>query len=133
VNPVFGLGAAWNPRLGTAVSLTAENRVQSSGAQAGSDYTTTSVAVSVGQRLGSRMNLSVTFGYENAQYFSTGSTTEGTSGDDRHDQSIFGSFGVSAQLSPRWQGSIVYSYRDTRSNESPFTDSTAQAQLSFTY
>ncbi len=130
VNPVFGLGTAWNPRLGTSISLTADNRVQNSGSQANSNYATTSVAISLGQRLGSRFNLSLTIGYENARYSSTGADSAAAS---RRDQAYFGAIGLQTQLSPRWQGSMTYSYRDTRSNESPFTDSSAQAQLSFAY
>jgi len=129
VNPVFGLGAKWKPRLGTDFFLTAGRTVQSSGDLINTNYTTTNVAVGVSQRLGNKAAVSLSGGYEDAIY----SPTENSVSTNRHDNMLFGQVGVNFSVTKRWTGSITYSYRNNHSNLDPYTDSLAQIQFSFVY
>jgi len=129
LNPIFGLGAQWIPRFGTAFSLTAGRAVQSSGDMIDSNYTTTDLALAVTQRLGSQASLTFSAGYEDAIYKSTQSVIN----TNRHDRLLFGQISLQAVLTKRWTGSLVYSYRTNYSNLEPYTDSLARIQLSFTY
>ncbi len=136
VTPVFGLGATWTPRLGTSFSLTADQRPQNSAANTSTNFVTTSVALTVTQRLGRWMRLSVSGGYENASYYSIGGSSSAlnTSAGDRHDQLYVGQMGLNADLGRRWSAQLLYSYTKNTSNTGDaFDSSRAQFQINFNF
>ena len=157
--PIFGVGAAWTPRLGTSFALAADRRTQVSSADASENYISTSVAFSATQRLGSWMKLQVSFGFEDARYYSISDTSSSSSSPasitltgsdsndiftissvgstvapDRHDQLYVGQIGIFAELSKRWSAQLQYSYtKNTSNTEAAFNDSRAQFQLNFNF
>lgn len=68
VIPVFGVGAAYHPFEGTTLTLEARRRDEISGALTNQDYTTTSVALGLRQRVMDRLHVSFTGSYENRDY-----------------------------------------------------------------
>src|SRR5205085_4928745 len=66
--PVFTVGASWNPRERTSVTLTADRQIVNSAAESNVNFTSTSVMLNVAQQIGSRYNASLGLGWENASY-----------------------------------------------------------------
>ena len=144
VNPIFSLSAAWSPRTGTSIFLTGNESTQSSANTAGENFTSTSFNLSASQRLGSRMNLLLSIGYEHAAYQSTQSTPSTTSAasatstapgtnSNRVDNLLTAQAGVSLNLTRGWSASISYIYTDDRSNTDGFTSSRGQIQVGYTF
>ena len=65
--PVFGVGATWTPRLGTSIDLATERRTFNSADASNTNFTSTSVNLTLSQRLGPWITGSVGLSYENAQ------------------------------------------------------------------
>lgn len=128
-SPTFGVSASWRPRLGTAVSLAAEERVVNSASSANTNFNTTSVVVSVNQRFSHLLNGSVSLAYENASYESTG--LGGISG--RDDDLLSASSVLTLQLTRHWNSTLTLSASDNSSNVSPFRVYQATLQTSFAF
>jgi hypothetical protein len=137
--PIFGLGATWTPRLGTSFALTADRRPQNSATSDSENYVSTSVGLSATQRLGSWVQLKVSFSFEDARYYSIGDTSSPSSAGaadtaNRHDDLYVGQVGLTAELNKRWSALLQYSYTKNISNTSDaFNDSRAQFQLTFNF
>ncbi|HSI14997.1 MAG TPA: outer membrane beta-barrel protein, partial [Chthoniobacter sp.] len=126
-SPVFGLGATWTPRVGTSLTLTVDQRVQNSAAITGANYTSTSVALSCSQRLGSFASLGASIGYERASYESALSDQT----IDRLDQTVFAQASVSRTVFKHISLSATVSYLHTASTDLP--QSSTQVSVSASY
>ena len=135
VNPIFKVNAAWSPRTGTSFFLTANELTQSSGSTAGENFVSTSFNLSASQRLGSRMNLLLSIGYEHAAYQSILSTPSSPSSmpGNRVDDLYTAQIGVSLNLSRGWSASITYVYTDNISSADGFTSSLGQIAIGVTF
>jgi hypothetical protein len=71
VIPVFGLGAAYHPFEGTTITLEGHRRDEISGLLTNQDYTATTVALGLRQRVMDRLHVSFTGSYENRDYHAT--------------------------------------------------------------
>src|SRR5437773_3122333 len=69
--PVFELGATYRPFDGTTITLAGVRRMLPSGFFPDQDFATTTVVLSIRQRLLRRLYLGVAAGYENDNYFNT--------------------------------------------------------------
>lgn len=137
INPLFSLVAVWSPREGTSFSLSGDQTVNSSASLIGQNFVSTGVSVSVSQRLGRRMNLNLSLGYEHAVYESTGaneiSNQAGNPGRNRVDDLITAQVGLSLNLKQGWSASISYLYSENRSTTDGFASSRGQIQLGYTF
>ena len=119
VTPVLELGALYQPFDGTTVSLSGSRRVLSSATLAGQDYTTTGFTVSVRQRFLSRFFPSLTLGYDNSEYFSTGTVGDPgangaitTGSASRSDNYIYVQPSLEIRIRDNWSASIFYTHRE---------------------
>ncbi len=119
VTPVLELGALYQPFDGTTVSLSGSRRVLSSATLAGQDYTATGFTVSVRQRFLRRFFPSLTFGYDNSEYFGTGTvgdpnangaTTAGSA--TRSDNYLYVQPALETQIRDNWSASVFYTHRE---------------------
>lgn len=129
VNPIFGLNIQWTLREGTSIGLTASQIVQSSASTAGADYLSTSLTIGASQRLGYRMSLQLSVGYERAKYSSIASDTT----INRVDNLYTGQAGLSFSLSARWSASLAYLYSLNKSTRDGFESSSGQFQMNFQF
>jgi hypothetical protein len=127
INPVFSLGARWNPREGTSLSIAAEQRIQNSAAVVNANFRTSSVAVMGSQHLGSRFTLNAAVGYELASYESADASSE----INREDRTWFGQLGVSTKIFKHVGLAATATYHDTESNL--FPQRTTQFALTCSY
>src|SRR4029077_14693934 len=86
--PVFGIGGSYFPREGTTIVAEAHRRASASIALAGQNYLSTGFSASVHQRLGGRLGVYVTGGYDNARYQSAQSGVAATRTDDYYKGSV---------------------------------------------
>ena len=68
VTPVFNLEGAWAVREGTEIDLTLQREIFASAILQDQDYTSTSVDLTIRQRIGDRVTALLTGGYVNAVY-----------------------------------------------------------------
>lgn len=129
VNPIFGLGIAWEPREGTSVFLAAESRVFNSATVVSSDYRSTSVNLRVEQRLGYRLSASLSLGYENAMY--DRSPVQGRG--EREDNLFQGSLGLHIPVTKRWSWELIFSAGKNDSNVASFEFFQGVLQTSFQF
>lgn len=127
--PNFNLTAAWILREGTTLSLTGTEQIQSSGSTANENFITTTLVLGASQRLGNRMNLSLSLGYELATYYAI-TTTAAT---DRIDHLYSAQASWSLQLSPQWSATLLYAYSNNHSTTNGFTSSRGQLQMTFVF
>jgi len=127
--PVFGLGATWTPRLGTSLNFAAERRTFNSADAMNTNYTSMSATLTLSQRLGPWVTGSVSVGYENAQYQSTGADGDGA----RQDSLYQGQIGFTYSVTERWNCSISFSADENRSNQKPLQDYQVAFQSSFRF
>ena len=128
VTPVLELGLLYQPFDGTTISLSANRRVLSSATIGGQDYTTTGFTVSARQRLFSRFFPSLTFGYENSEYFGTGTVGNPnangavtTSSASRSDNYIYVQPTLEVRIRENWTASLFYTHRQNTSSGSGST------------
>ena len=114
INPILGIGAVWQFREGTALSLTAERRVFNSAANSGDNYVGSDVALTLSQRLGDRMQATASVGYENASYDNASGRRNAFS--DREDNYVVVQGGVVAKLGRRWSASALATYGNNQSS-----------------
>jgi|GEM_PF-3675113 len=127
--PVFTLGASWTPRLGTTVSLTADRRIFNSASVQDVNYSSTSVMLSLSQRVGNRCSLGLGLGWENGDYQSLDHSV--SSG--REDNLFFAQATFAVKISKRLSGSAYFSYTDNQSNVASYNTLTAGVQGSLTF
>ena len=128
-NPVFGLGVVLTIREGTTLSLNAERRVVNSAADIGTNYTDTTVTISLGQRLGQFFELTLTTGYENSVYQGV---TSGVSS-NRNDNQLILQGSLSYRFKERWLISEIISYSQDFSNQNSFQSFQNSLQLTYVF
>lgn len=129
VNPIFSFGGQWLLREGTSVGISAAQTVKSSESTANADYLSTSLTIGVSQRLGNRVSLDLSVGYQRATY---GSTQSGISL-DRVDNLCTGQIGLNWNVNRRWSSSLFYVYARNQSLTNGFQSSRAQFQMSYIF
>ena len=80
--PVFGVGAAYHPFEGTTITLEGHRRDEISGLLTNQDYTATTVALGIRQRVMDRLHVSFTGSYENRDYHAANSAVPSPRRDD---------------------------------------------------
>ena len=128
-HPVFALGSGWTPREGTSVSLAAEQRVQNSAQVSNEDFLSTSVILTLAQRVGSNTSLSTTFGFEHAKYQSSLPGVNLSRADDTY----FGQVSLTTYVSRHCTVVGTLSYRDTESSTNPQSAEQAGLQITYTF
>lgn len=128
-NPIFGLGATWNSRRGTTVSLAAESRIFNSATAANTNFTSTSIGLRASQILGYGIVGSLYLGYEYSAYERVGKG--GVSG--RNDQLCTVSIGLSRPITKRWSSSLSVQFGKNWSNVQPFNYSQITFRTSYAF
>ncbi len=128
-NPVFGFGLNLAIRDGTNLSLNAERRVLNSASNLGANYTDTTVLLSLGQRLGTLVQLVATAGYENSAY--QGVTTGVSS--NRNDNQLVLQTALTYRFKERWLVSEIISYSKDFSNQNSFQAFQNSLQLTYVF
>lgn len=128
--PIFGLGLVWDSLRGTTVSLAAERRIFNAASAVNTNYISTSVALTFGQRLWDRLFASLSLGYEGASYESIGA---GGESEKRSDNLFTATLGVTIPVSERLGCSLSCTYGKNESDVSPFTSSQVTFQTSYAF
>lgn len=128
VEPVFDFHATWTPRIGTSFSFGSGRQAESSASLTGNDYVSTTINLSVAQRLGPRITLQLSAAYEAADY------SPAEDGSPAREDELF-STQVSLQfdLGRHWSASLAYDREDNHSTTHSYTSSQAQLQLSLLF
>ena len=129
ITPVYGLGLAYAVREGTTLSLNSERRILNSAAIAGADYTDNSVSVTITQRVGDRLQLTGTAGYDNASYTGVASSVS----TNRRDHQLILQGAVSGRFREHWLLTPTVSYSKDFSNQNSFETLQATLQLSYVF
>ena len=129
ITPVFGLGLTWAIREGTALTLSGQRSIENSAAQAGTNYTDTSLTASISQRLGDFIQFSGTVGYENASY--TG--VESGVSSNRNDNQLILQAALSTRVKDHWTVTGTVSYAKDFSNQDSFKTVQTSLQLSYVF
>jgi len=111
VSPVYELDAVYQPFDGTTITLSGSRHNQSSAVNAGQDYATSNITLGIRQRFVQRVYLSVTAGYENSNYFSTGTGTN----DRRDDNYYFVQPALDVTVTRFWTAGAYYLHRENNS------------------
>lgn len=82
VTPVFSLEGAWQVREGTEVDLTIQRQIYASAILQDQDYTSTETDLTVSQRIGDNVSVSLTGGYVNVDYTATAANVDATREDN---------------------------------------------------
>ncbi len=129
ITPVFGLGLTWAVRDGTSLALTGQRVIENSAAEAGANYTDTSLTASMAQRLGDSVQFTGTVGYENASY----SGVERGVSSDRNDNQLILQGALSMRIKDHWVITGTVSYAKDFSNQNAFSSLQNSLQLSYVY
>lgn len=134
-NPMFRLNAVWTPRTGTSFYLTGSEQTQTSASLLNENFLSTSVALGASQRLGNRMTLLLSVGYEHASYQSahTSNSPQSNANSNRVDDLFTLQAGLNVMLNRGWSLSASYSYGVNKSTSDGFTSSIGQISLGYTF
>ena len=130
INPILGFGLTWEAREGTRFTLSADRRVESSAADRDSNFVTSSVALTITQRLGNFLQAQGSFGFENADYERLDRQLPS---DNRSDNYVVVQGGITAILNRRWTGSAVLTYGDNESTEARARFFQSLLQVTYSY
>ena len=130
VNPVLGTGLIWEPRLGTRLILSADRRVENSAADVGANFVSSSVAVTITQRVTDFWQASASVGYENADYDRVDRVR---SFQDRTDNYVVVQGGVTAFFNRHLGGSIVVTYGNNQSRVDGVNFFQSLIQVTYSY
>ena len=129
VTPIFALGATYKPRERTTISLDGIRDVQISSADEGTDFTRTSLVLSLEQEVGRRWAFGLDLGYEENTYDAVAANVT----TDRIDELYFIRPSASYAFRENLSGSIFYTYRDNSSTEASQTFTNNQAGIELGY
>lgn len=131
VTPVLELGVLYQPFDSTTLSLSATRRVLSSATLAQQDFTTTNVTVSGRQRFLQKIFFTLTFGYENADYFSTNRAVSAS----RRDNYFYVQASAEYAVTKFWNLGGFYTHRqnDSTGAGTSFTDNQVGLRTSFSF
>ena len=130
VNPILGLGLSWEPRAGSRIVLSADRRIQNSAAEVATNIVSSSVAVTVTQRVTDFWQASAAVGYENANYDSV--DRQSTSG-GRMDNYVVAQGNVAVFFNRHWGGSVVLTYGNNQSRQNNVEFLQSAIQLTYSY
>ena len=114
--PVFGLGATWNAREGTQISLNASRSVTNSAGLAGQNFVTTGANLNVSQRFTDRCNLTLDAGIQNLEYQAVQQNVSAS----RVDNYFYLRPGFSVRFTSHCSVSIYYEYSQDDSTDSAY-------------
>lgn len=116
ISPVFSLGLDYRPFEGTSISLVGYRNLIGSSSVAGQDIIATGFDITATQRLFQKFTAGISFGFENDEYFSTG-TADAESSTDRIDNYFYVRPSLRYSF-VRWLSvNIFYEYRNQASNQ----------------
>ena len=130
VNPVFGLGLVWQPRLGTQITVSADRRVVNSAADVGYNFVTSSVAVTAAQRLGSFWQALLSVGYENANYDRTDNSQAAL---NREDNYVVVQGGLTVLFNEHLSASALVTYGNNQSRQDGVEFFESLIQFTYSY
>ena len=107
-SPIFELGATYHPFDGTTITLAGVRRNLPSGFLPGQDFASTTVVLSIRQRLLQRLYLGVAAGYENDNYFNTVDGVNAT----RDDNYYFVEPSLDVLITRYWSAGVYYLHRE---------------------
>lgn len=121
-SPVFEFSASYRPFDGTNVSLTGSRRTQNSAVIAGGDYASTRIDFSVQQRFLQRIFVSLSAGYESAEYFSSFSGVDLNRSDDYYYLQV----AIDTNITRFWDVGLYFLHREDSSSSDLFSFSDNQ-------
>ena len=129
--PVFRTSLDYQLSDRTQISVEASRRIYSSASLAGQNFVATGASATVRQHLFDRFTVSLSGGYEDAQYMAT----DGQSNDARHDQYFFARPSLSFAFRKWMNLELYYQVRRNTSTtaSSSFESNVAGAQATFAY
>ena len=107
-SPIFELGATYHPFDGTTITLAGVRRNLPSGFLPDQDFASTTVVLSIRQRLLQRLYLGVAAGYENDNYFNTVDGVNAT----RDDNYYFVEPSLDVLITRYWSAGVYYLHRE---------------------
>ncbi len=126
--PVFGAAVNYKAAEGTTLALHGERSVEASGAQAGQNYSRTSVGAEIRQRMTERFVLSLDGGVDNYAYAQAGAENAAGRGTEK---SYYIRPGVSYALKENMRAEAWYGYRRTDGSGADDEYSVNQAGFNF--
>jgi len=117
ITPVYEIAGTYRPFENTIITVAGSRRTNSSASLAGQDYSETTISLTFGQRLFSRVNLSLGVGYQNLDYLSatTGASTA------RNDDYFYMEPSIDVDITRYWSIGCYYLYRQDSSTLALFS------------
>ena len=131
VNPIFNLTVTYAPRDSTSLSFTASRNIDTSAVLTGENFDTTGFTFTVSQRFFQRATASLSLGYTNSDYVTTGRGV----GLDRTDDYYFVQPGIDYTIRDNLSVGLFYSHRQNASSLSgnSFNDNQIGAHVSLSF
>ena len=130
INPVLGVGVSWEPRTGSRFVLSADRRVQNSAADIGTNFVSSSVAITATQRITDFWQASASVAYENADYDRV--DRRAASG-NRMDNYVVVQGNLAAFFNRHLGGSVVLTYGNNQSRQDGVEFFQSLVQLTYSY
>ena len=117
ITPVYEIAGTYRPFENTIITVAGSRRTNSSASLAGQDYSETTISLTFGQRLFSRVNLTLGVGYQNLDYLSatTGASTA------RNDDYFYMEPSIDVDITRYWSIGCYYLYRQDSSTLALFS------------
>ena len=117
ITPVYEIAGTYRPFENTIITVAGSRRTNSSASLAGQDYSETTISLTFGQRLFSRVNLTLGVGYQNLDYLSatTGASTA------RNDDYFYMEPSIDVDITRYWSIGFYYLYRQDSSTLALFS------------
>jgi hypothetical protein len=117
VSPVYEIAGTYRPFENMIITIAGRRRTQSSASLAGQDYSETSINLTLSQRLFSRVNVGLGFGYTNSEYLnaSTGQSAA------RNDNYFYIEPAIDLDVTRYWSIGVYYLYRQDSSTLALFS------------
>ena len=129
LNPVWNVGATYQPWDTTALSLGLYQRYRSSALYGDQDYLSTGVNLSLRQQLLKKLSLSLAGSYYHASYEAIQMGVVA----DRRDDVFEARTSLDFQIQDRWSASLFYAFGSDQSNLDQFTFNRNQVGLQTTW
>ncbi len=115
--PVFGIGGAYRPIEGTALTLEASRHDEVSAVFSDQNYTSTGINAGLNQRIMDRFFATVNGAYENRSYYTAAA---GGGAATRSDNFYLVRVMIGANIRKDWTADVFYQYEDNVSNNPAF-------------
>ena len=130
VNPVLGIGLSWEPRIGSRFVLSADRRVQNSAADLGTNFVSSSLAITATQRITDFWQASASIAYENADY---DQVDRRSNLGQREDNYVVVQANLAAFFNRHLGGSVVLTYGNNQSRQDGTEFFQSLIQVTYSY